>query len=282
MPRREVHLRVLLGLDLKLSGHAWLLERAAWVARAEAAQVDLLFVATTEREVPEARQQLARFLESLPEDLRGEALVEVGSPVDRLIEHTKGENLLLVGPREPGALERMFLGSMASRVIRAARGAVLVPRRPQLPSARPKMLVAIDLRRGEGGDLLQLALPWAQRFGAVVDAIYVDPLTLPRIPDASVRARAQAEWDASRKLDREVLRALLAKLPDENRGEAHLAEGEPDAVLVERSAEYELLLMGNRQRLGITGYLMGSVAEHVVRNATCDVLTVSTQVQPKA
>ncbi|MBN2799434.1 MAG: universal stress protein [Deltaproteobacteria bacterium] len=271
-------MRILVGIDLRLDGHDWLVGRAAWVSSRIGAPVDLLYVAAEQSEVSAAKVSLEQLLETLPPAARGEALVEVGAPVETLVARTHSPNLLLVGPREPGAIERMFLGSMASRVIRSAAGTVLVPRGEEPAEERPRVLVGVDLRRGEAGDILAMVRPWAERFDAVVDAVFVEPQRLPWIPDATVRARARAEWDAAREPDRVALRALLqAQLDERHRGAPVLASGQPEEALVELSEDYELLFIGNRQRQGLAGLILGSVAEHVVRHAVCDVFTLPTQ-----
>jgi nucleotide-binding universal stress UspA family protein len=43
---------------------------------------------------------------------------------------------------------------------------------------------------------------------------------------------------------------------------------------------YDLIVMGTHGRTGLAHVLVGSVAEHVVRNAQCPVLTVHTRPQP--
>jgi nucleotide-binding universal stress UspA family protein len=59
--------------------------------------------------------------------------------------------------------------------------------------------------------------------------------------------------------------------------EHRLAEGEPDETIlrVARESNCDLIVMGTHGRTGLRRALMGSVAEQVVRLATCPVLTVN-------
>jgi nucleotide-binding universal stress UspA family protein len=58
--------------------------------------------------------------------------------------------------------------------------------------------------------------------------------------------------------------------------ERRLEEGDPATEIcrVAKQAGYELIAMGTHGRTGLGRFLMGSVAEQVVRRAPCPVLTV--------
>jgi nucleotide-binding universal stress UspA family protein len=58
--------------------------------------------------------------------------------------------------------------------------------------------------------------------------------------------------------------------------EYRLLEGDPATVIAETAAEIDadLVVMGTHGRTGFTRFIMGSVAEEVLRKATCPVLTV--------
>lgn len=83
----------------------------------------------------------------------------------------------------------------------------------------------------------------------------------------------EGDWKA---LEDQLHRVLP---PDANIHVEHrLEEGVPAAeiVRVARETNCDLIVMGTHGRGGLARLLMGSVAEHVVRKATCSVLVVKT------
>jgi nucleotide-binding universal stress UspA family protein len=77
------------------------------------------------------------------------------------------------------------------------------------------------------------------------------------------------------------LRAQLEVLEVANpeiRVESRIVEGEPASAILDaaRDLSADIIVLGSHGRTGLSRLLMGSVAEHVVRHATCPVLTVKT------
>lgn len=133
-----------------------------------------------------------------------------------------------------------------------------------------KILVPIDF--SESSDT---ALDWAtvlaRDTGATVLLIHVE--TVPLTTGGGEYIYAIPEPPTQELLERLNKVALKdAKVPVERR----LLAGDPAAAII-RTAETEgadLIVMGTHGRRGITRLLMGSVAEAVVRGATCPVLTI--------
>ena|ERR1043165_2566801 len=73
----------------------------------------------------------------------------------------------------------------------------------------------------------------------------------------------------------QLLQAIKAPSPTVTI-EYRLLEGDPTTVLVETAQETDadLLVMGTHGRSGLARLVMGSVAEHVLRQSPCPVLTV--------
>jgi nucleotide-binding universal stress UspA family protein len=267
-------MKILVGVDLSVQGHDWLLQRATIVARKVHGEVDLVYVATPS--TPEHHALLGGLLTLLPEDVRGRARVESGDPADTLVALTPDYGLMIIGPREPNALQRWLVGPMAVRVLKRSSCPVLVPRREAALPEAPRMLAGIDVR-GIGVDqVLAFGIQWTELLGGRLDAVFAAAAHLPAIRNKEVREKAQAEFMASLNLERTELAATMERVPESLRGEGRIEQGEPEDVLVRLSGAYDLLLVGNRGRTGLTRLLMGDVANHVVRAARCDVLVLPT------
>ena len=268
-------MRAVVGIDLRTEGHAWLLQRAlAWSARAGAV-IDLVNFAPSDS--GERLARLEQLLATLPEAHRGRAWVDPAPPAEGLVKATETADLLVVGSREPAALERWIHGPMASRVLRDAQCPVLVPRAEHPPAMPARLLVGLDIADEEGAArVMGLAATWAQRFQGRVSAAYAVTQRLPHIADREVRARAEREWERLFAEERAKLLALLKEhVPEGPRGEALLLRGEPDDALIHASEDVDLVVVGNREREGLAR-LLGTVAQRVVRKAASDVLSLPT------
>ncbi|MGE3807597.1 MAG: universal stress protein [Gemmataceae bacterium] len=78
---------------------------------------------------------------------------------------------------------------------------------------------------------------------------------------------------------REELKRRLSHVPDAGPGvtvERHLLDGDPVTSILKFAAEQQasLIVMGTHGWTGLSRLLLGSVAEKIVRRATCPVLTV--------
>ena len=266
-------MRILAGIDLRTTDHELLVRRAGRFAAAIGGKLDLLFV--TGREEALYRRHLDDLLrDNVSEEARGQAVCPPGNPVEVLIAFSETYDVVVVGPRA-GPLERLILGTVAGRVIRRARSAVLVPRLIERKlKGKAKLLVGVDLSGADPHWLLGEAAAWGARISGQIDMVYADPSGLSYIPSPTFMRAARKDWEQQRAPEIAHLRELMERIPEENRGEALLGGGGPDNVLVEMSGEYDLVLVGTREREGLAGYILGSVADHVVRNSRCDVLTL--------
>jgi nucleotide-binding universal stress UspA family protein len=80
---------------------------------------------------PDFQTRLHGAVAELPPELRALPILEKGDPVQRLLEATEvGVDLLVLGSRGFGPVMRLLIGSVSSRVIRAASCPVMVVPRP--------------------------------------------------------------------------------------------------------------------------------------------------------
>jgi nucleotide-binding universal stress UspA family protein len=80
---------------------------------------------------PEFQTRLRDAVAELPPEVRALPVFEKGDPVQKLLEMTEfGIDLLVLGSRGFGPVMRLLIGSVSSRVIRAAKCPVMVVPRP--------------------------------------------------------------------------------------------------------------------------------------------------------
>lgn len=111
---------------------------------------------------------------------------------------------------------------------------------------------------------LQHAVVLAQDYGAEITALHVasDDDALTPVADEEVTRRMDAALDSAR--------ITLGEERMFNR----IVVGEPVKAIVEAAHDHDLIVIGTHGRVGRMHEILGSVAEGVVRNAPCPVLTV--------
>lgn len=131
------------------------------------------------------------------------------------------------------------------------------------PAAEPALQIARSLARDTGAKLILAAF--------VPSPPYTVDAYLP-LADAAVLAT-----DMKREL------SLLAERVNDVPVELIVEIGDPGAGIVHVAGEThaDLIVMGTHGRTGLARMLMGSVAEYVVRNAPCPVLTIKAGIAPQ-
>lgn len=129
-----------------------------------------------------------------------------------------------------------------------------------------RILVPLD---GSPASLAALdhALSLAEREDARVELLHVDA------PDTIAAPAPDARREFERSFD-EAFSIARDRVGD--RASRRVVSGDPVRKIVEtaRDGHYNLIVMGTHGRVGRLHALLGSVAEGVVRNAPCPVLTV--------
>ncbi len=139
------------------------------------------------------------------------------------------------------------------------------------------VLVATDFSDASDA-ALEYGRQFARMFGATLHVIHV-------VENVMARFAADAYPVLLPDLQREVEEAgekrLLSQLTPEDSVQLHAVpvvrtSTSPAATIVDyaREADVDLVIMGTHGRGAVAKLLMGSVAERVVRTATCPVLTV--------
>lgn len=138
-------MKVLLAVDLRDDCEAAMDQAARWVIRLDAV-LDLLYVgiyddiyefvsdpklhALMEREAEKVRgddlTRLHALLAKVPERLRGEVRAASGSPADVIVESQEPYDALVVATHGRKGVAKLWMGSVAERVVRSATRPVIV------------------------------------------------------------------------------------------------------------------------------------------------------------
>ena len=233
---------------------------------------------TTEELGQKAGERLQHLVTATEPGLtRVEYEVRTGKPfVELILAHRAWQaELLVVGGPEQGS--GRFLGSTSERVLRKAMTPVLVANR-SLDAGPKTVLIPCDFS-ASAKKAAEEAIALVQHFGGRlvffhaihIPAAYVvgaEPLLAPIPPVPPLTpAELEPEWDA--------FLAGLASLNTVTWGK-HTSEGSPVPTLIHAAEEHQvdLIVMSTHGRTGLTHMLLGSVAEGVVRQASCPVLTI--------
>jgi nucleotide-binding universal stress UspA family protein len=125
-------------------------------------------------------------------------------------------------------------------------------------------------------DALRWALGQARLDGGTVEAVtaWSAPSALGGYP---ISAEEDWEKDGEQALDTALSEVGDAEVDGVGR---FVLPGHPAAVLLDRAAGADLLVVGNRGHGGFTGMLLGSVTQHVVAHAPCPVVVVRNGTSP--
>jgi nucleotide-binding universal stress UspA family protein len=119
----------------------------------------------------------------------------------------------------------------------------------------------------------RLACALARDHGARVIVLHVAELPIPAYGEASAPV---ALIQISMEAEKECLERIVA--PQGVKIERRLVEGAAATEILRAAEEMkaDLIVLGTHGRTGINRFLLGSVAEQVVRKARCPVLSVKT------
>ncbi len=151
-----------------------------------------------------------------------------------------------------------------------------------MPDRFEKVLLAIDFSASMD-DVIAVGVKFAQNYGAQLTLLNVveeglafsglDGISLPVEDLATLQNYSAARLAALQ----EKMDALVVKLQaDGVVVEGRVIEGHPAAMIVDEAerGDFDAIFMGSHGWSGIKKFLMGSVAENVVKNSRCSVMVV--------
>jgi nucleotide-binding universal stress UspA family protein len=184
--------------------------------------------------------------------------------------HALGCTRIAVGAHGTTALPRFLVGSVAERVVRTSAVEVLVVPAPPPGATAPArirtLVVGVDFSAASENAFLR-ARDLAERHEAMLHVVHVwEPSAyVARAPDLLTSVEAD-------------LRRSLAEVPRRHPGGSesvcHLRRGNPSVALAACAEELgaDLLVVGSVGTSGLDHFLLGSVAERVMRASRAPVL----------
>jgi nucleotide-binding universal stress UspA family protein len=125
---------------------------------------------------------------------------------------------------------------------------------------------------------VRYACALAERLGATLHLLHVLSEVMPVGPDPMLAPVLPPEFYRETE---EASREALARLPDPSWGKPVAVQisvrwGSPVDVIVDHAATHptDLIVIATHGRTGLSHVLLGSVAERIVREAPCPVLTI--------
>lgn len=209
-----------------------------------------------------------------------------GDAAEQILDlaHTDAIDLIVMASSGRGAIGRVTLGSVADKVVRTSTKPILVvreidaPESPELPKIN-RIIVPLD-----GSDRAQLALPVAavvaKQLGAAIQLITAVDLPQVVSPAMAYGSAFSAEFyteieQESTRAAEENLDAALAILSEHgSTADKHVMLGSAVGTILDFAKPGDMVVMTSRGQGGIKRWLLGSVAEKLIRECPAPVLIV--------
>jgi nucleotide-binding universal stress UspA family protein len=200
--------------------------------------------------------------------------VRAGFPHEEILAEVDqtGADLVVMSSHGRTGVGRYLMGSVTEKVVRLSDVPILTVHGERVPAEYDRVLVPTD-----GSDSAaaaeRRAVDVAREFDAALDVLTVVETTGVGFDVRSEQHRAASEAAAGDIVDAAVGRAREAGV---ERVEGAVSFGTPHRKIRSYAEERgaDLIVVGTHGRTGLDRYLLGSVAERVLRLATVPVLTV--------
>lgn len=223
-----------------------------------------------------AYMEMQRQVQALPAQVPTDVNVKIGSPHIKVVEQARRAqaDLIVVGAHGEGFVRDLLFGTITERVIRNGDRPVLVVKRPPEAPLSPPPGRGRFFRyrlRGPGHEPAARACGGDHRIACLRDQAPAAPARLHvrraiRGGDETIRA-APRRGDGAFLRRCDVGEAKVRRL---------IRPGYPGTAITHTAGRLraDLVAVGTHGMGGLRYVLLGSVAEHVLREARCDVLAV--------
>ncbi|MFN8592192.1 MAG: universal stress protein [Thermomicrobiales bacterium] len=210
--------------------------------------------------------------------------VAVGDPAQRIVDiaSSSGATMIVMASRGRGTLGRLIYGSVADRVARDAPVPTMVVRAEQQeqgPVGISRLVVPLD-----GSSLAEGALTFAEtiarRLGAPIFLVRaVNPADLMPPAVGMAEAIPYEIYDETEKQMEDAADSYLEETAKRLRGEGfsvatRVLSGPPAAAIEETTKFGDVTVLVSHERSGVMRWLIGSVAEQLVREDESPVILV--------
>jgi len=218
-------------------------------------------------------------------ELQFSTAVSWGNPPEVIVEHAASANadLIVMTSTGEGMLRRIAFGSVADQVSRTAATPVLIVRRDLAEDQD-----AVKIRRLvvplDGSETAERALPVVSMLAnqlsvPVVLVTVVDPTMAASTGMNYAAAFSQGLYEELVAIANEEATAMLGGAANQLQqaginAEQLLLNGSPGDAIVEATTPDDLVVMTSHGRGGIERLLIGSTAEHVLKNGNSAVLLI--------
>ncbi|MGC4107581.1 MAG: universal stress protein [Thermomicrobiales bacterium] len=256
-----------------------------------------IFPELSSSEVDIVASDIRRNLEDVAGPLRDQGIavdtiVELGDPADRIVSVARKQNadLIVMTTHGRGAAGRMLFGSVADRVSRSTEVPTLIVRSRQDNEtgtvAPSRVVVTLD-----GSARAEAAIPVAARISAnlVLPVVLIRVVTLEESLQGASRIQGNQRGRAVDTTDETFAIAREATAHQSQDYLDHLAaslvgsvstlvlHGSPAAALLQELRPSDLAIVTSHGTSGVTRWLLGSVAEKLVREAASPIVLVPTR-----
>lgn len=237
---------------------------------------------TAKADMDEAAEQIAG------SGVTVEQMVAEGEPDEEIVAASsrRGAEMIAMASHGRGAIGRAIFGSVADRVARSATVPVLILRTPDEDADNSAVVSRIVVPL-DGSEIAERALPvaidLAKQFATPVHVVRaVDAATtLPMAPGVfgaapSISAEVTDQiWQEAETQARTTVTDAVSHLKGEGiDASGAILNGSPFFAISEATQPGDLLVLTSHGRSGVRRWLLGSVAEKLVREADAPVLLV--------
>ena len=280
-------MRIVCATDLLPKSEA-AIERAGMLADEMGADVSLLHVVTPMDSERVLEQTLSTNIAQMKARARpplwrartaAEVAVRTGNPARLIIEtlDKSKARLLVVGPHRERSLRDTVEGTIAEKVLIAKRWPLLVVRK-QPRASYQRVLLALDLSEASASAIraaesLVLAPQAEVKIVHAHETPYEGMLNSAGV-DMDTMVRYAAGWEREA---RNAVRGLMhSESVDLERYDITVEHGRPAPAILRAIEGYrpDLIVMGTRARGRLRRALLGSVANRILHESSCDALVV--------